>query len=84
MPCDYKKYHHAWKQIVIAIKKRENNHCKLCNAENGKLHWKTESKVVLTVAHLDHDIKNNKPYNLAALCQRCHNIIDMPHRVNNR
>lgn len=30
-------------------------------------------KIVLTVAHLDHDIKNNQDNNLAALCQ-CHHI----------
>ncbi|MEL7123866.1 MAG: hypothetical protein AAFO07_30795, partial [Bacteroidota bacterium] len=29
-------------------------------------------KIVLTVAHLDHDIHNNSFFNLAALCQRCH------------
>lgn len=29
-------------------------------------------KVVLTVAHLDHDEAHNDPSNLAALCQRCH------------
>jgi hypothetical protein len=28
--------------------------------------------VVLTIAHLDHDIGNNDDGNLAALCQRCH------------
>ena len=84
MPCDYKKYHPAWKQIVVTIKKRENNHCKLCSAENGNLHWKTGSKVVLTVAHLNQDINDNRPYNLAALCQRCHNILDMPWRMDKR
>lgn len=29
-------------------------------------------RVVLTVAHLDHDETNNDPDNLAALCQKCH------------
>lgn len=29
-------------------------------------------KIVLTIAHLDHDIENNDPGNLAALCQKCH------------
>lgn len=29
-------------------------------------------KIVLTVAHLDHDPANNAEENLAALCQRCH------------
>lgn len=28
--------------------------------------------VVLATAHLDHDPSNNRPRNLAALCQRCH------------
>lgn len=29
-------------------------------------------RVVLTVAHLDHDTTNNDPENLRAFCQRCH------------
>jgi hypothetical protein len=33
-------------------------------------------KIVLTVAHLDHDPKNNDPSNLKALCQRCHLLLD--------
>lgn len=28
--------------------------------------------IVLTIAHLDHDITNNDLTNLKALCQRCH------------
>ena len=30
------------------------------------------TKIILTVAHLDHDEKNNDYTNLMALCQRCH------------
>jgi hypothetical protein len=29
-------------------------------------------KIVLTVAHLNHDTKDNSDINLASLCQRCH------------
>lgn len=29
-------------------------------------------KIVLTIAHLDHDTANNPDDNLSALCQRCH------------
>lgn len=29
-------------------------------------------KIILTIMHLDHDIKNNDYNNLAAGCQRCH------------
>ncbi len=36
--------------------------------------------IVLTVAHLDHAPEHNDPANLRALCQRCHNRHDAPHR----
>ena len=41
-------------------------------------------KIVLTVHHIDYDVNNNKTYNLLALCQRCHNKLDMPLRIRNR
>lgn len=37
-------------------------------------------KVILTVAHLDHQPENCADDNLKAWCQRCHNIYDMPMR----
>ena len=42
------------------------------------------SKIVLTIAHLnDPDPMNCTDDNLAALCQRCHNRLDMPMRQSN-
>jgi hypothetical protein len=41
-------------------------------------------KIVLTIAHLDHDINNNDNSNLKALCQRCHNRYDSGNRKTNR
>lgn len=41
-------------------------------------------EVVLTIAHLDHNITNNDYSNLKALCQRCHNRYDSEYRKNNR
>lgn len=38
----------------------------------------------MTIAHLDQDSSHNEYSNLAALCQRCHNRYDMPHRIRNR
>ncbi len=43
--------------------------------------------IILTIAHLDQDPTNNgepgdRP-NLAALCQKCHNAHDAPHRAAN-
>lgn len=41
-------------------------------------------KIVLTIAHLDHDPTNNDYSNLRALCQLCHNRYDAEHRKANR
>ena len=40
--------------------------------------------IVLTISHTDHDITNNDPSNLRALCQRCHNAHDAEYRAKNR
>jgi hypothetical protein len=40
-------------------------------------------KIVLTIAHLDHDITNNCPTNLKALCQKCHLSYDKEHHKKN-
>jgi len=41
--------------------------------------------ICLTIAHLDHNTKNNDYENLAALCQRCHLNYDKDyHRENTR
>lgn len=37
------------------------------------------SRIVLTIAHLDHAPENNDPTNLRALCQRCHLAWDKEH-----
>lgn len=52
-----------------------------CGARNGQPHPITNSKVVLTVAHLDHQPENCEPENLRAWCQRCHNRYDAPMRA---
>lgn len=42
-------------------------------------------RIVLTVAHLDHDVTNNDPGNLKALCQLHHLRHDVDlHRANSR
>ena len=40
--------------------------------------------VVITIAHLNHDVTDNRPENLAALCQKCHNVHDITFRKRNR
>ena len=41
-------------------------------------------KIVLTIAHLDHNPKNNSPENLRALCQKCHLNYDKKHHAETR
>lgn len=40
-------------------------------------------RIVLTVAHLDHDPSNNADENLRALCQKCHLRHDQAHHQKN-
>lgn len=78
MPIDYNKYCRDWKKRSYFIRFfRADNKCENCGVENYKLHPITGSKVILTVAHLDHNINNNSFFNLKALCQRCHLKYDM-------
>lgn len=41
-------------------------------------------KIVLTIAHLDHNPQNNNPENLKALCQKCHLNYDKEHHAETR
>lgn len=41
-------------------------------------------KIILTIAHLDHNPQNCNPNNLRALCQKCHNNYDKEHRKQTR
>lgn len=82
------RYPKNWKQIADAIRARGNNCCEGspnfypdCRAENGKPHPVTGSKVVLTVAHLDHTPENCSSDNLMAMCQRCHLTYDAKHHT---
>ena len=74
-------YPKEWPLISLTIRALAGFKCEWCGAANGKPHPETGSKVVLTVAHLDHDPSHcGDKINLAALCQRCHNRYDAPVR----
>ena len=84
MPIDYKEYHPKWKLISYLIRTvRAKNQCENCGVINYGPS-KTGTKVVLTVAHVDHDKSNNRFWNLKAWCQRCHLAHDLPHHIYNR
>lgn len=80
------RYPKDWKAISKQVREDADQCCEGsptypdCRAENGKPHPETGSKVVLTVAHLDHQPENCERSNLKAWCQRCHNTYDMPMR----
>lgn len=55
-----------------------------CRAENGQPHPMTGSRVVVTVAHLDHTLENCDLANLRAWCQRCHTTYDAKQHAQTR
>jgi len=69
-----------WRVIRARILARAGDVCEICGVVNGSeiirrdtARGKTRfSRVVLTIAHLDHGPTNNADANLAALCQACH------------
>jgi 5-methylcytosine-specific restriction endonuclease McrA len=66
------RYPSNWKAIRRDILERENHRCKFCGVANYQPHPITGSRVVLTIAHLNHTPEDCADNNLAALCQRCH------------
>lgn len=55
-----------------------------CRNINYQPAFLSGSKVVLTVAHLDHDPTNCHPANLRAFCQGCHLSYDHDHHADTR
>lgn len=82
-PENKSRYPDNWKQIRVEILKRAKHCCEFCGAENYEPHPITGSKVILTIAHLDHIPENSNPGNLKALCQKCHLSYDKEHHAKN-
>jgi len=78
-----------WKAFRALLLARSGDRCEgtpqfpECRAENGKPHPETGSRVVLTIAHMDHDETHADPNRCRALCQRCHLTWDAPHHAVN-
>jgi 5-methylcytosine-specific restriction endonuclease McrA len=82
-PENKKRYPANWKQIRADILERAENRCEFCGILNYTIR-ENGSKVVLTIAHLDHTPEHCEYSNLRALCQKCHNSYDAPHRAETR
>lgn len=83
MPVDRNRYPANWDEISRDIRiRRARGRCEgspafpNCRAVHGEIHPETGARVVLTVAHLDHNPDNCAPGNLRAWCQRCHLTYD--------
>ena len=97
-PENKKLYPKNWKEIRQNILQRANNCCEFCGVKNYSLGYRDEKgkfieklninkkiiKIVLTIAHLDHNPQNNNPENLRALCQKCHLNYDLEHHLESR
>lgn len=82
-PENRKRYPKNWKEIRGQILERAQNKCEFCGIDNYAIR-DNGSKVVLTIAHLDHVPEHCSPDNLRALCQKCHNKYDAKHRAETR
>ncbi len=99
MPVDWSKYPPDWKAISLRIRARSEGRCECsgecglhcttggprrCEERNGAPAKWANGKVVLTVAHLNHDTADNRDDNLKAMCQRCHLRYDTAFHTANR
>lgn len=83
------RYPADWSSAIVpAVRARSGNACEGsprypdCRVANGEPHPVTGSRVVLTVAHLDHDdLETRDLARLRHWCQRCHNTHDAPMRA---
>lgn len=70
------RYPKNWPKISERILKKYHYTCQFCGAKKGEINLMTEKKVIITVAHMDHNKHNIKDYNLLALCTSCHTQYD--------
>jgi hypothetical protein len=91
------RYPSDWKAISLRIRTDRaagrcechgecgrGTHTGRCPNHNGGQAYGTGSKVVLTVAHLDHTPEHSDDSNLRAMCQGCHLHYDRVHHAETR
>lgn len=84
---DASRYPKDWRAISLRIRARSGGQCECegecglhrttpgprrCIERNGEPARWAKGKVVLTVAHLNHQPEDCRDENLKAMCQRCH------------
>lgn len=79
-----REYNVDW-ELVISMPGTECYGPELtCDMTWKRLKFHGLTRIIITVAHLDRDTKNNEKENLAALCQRCHLRHDIHQHIRNR
>jgi hypothetical protein len=78
------RYPRDWHKISHRIRAKADWRCEWCGAAQNQLNPKTGSKVILTVAHLNHMPEDCRDENLVALCQSCHLGYDKEHHERSR
>lgn len=75
------RYPKNWREIRQEILGRADHCCEWpgCGVANGSMNPRTGSRVVLTIAHLDHQPENCAHSNLMAMCQEHHLAYDAKH-----
>lgn len=97
-PSEKARYPKDWQAIRESILDRAEGRCecagecglhrttpgprRCCEVDRTPAVW-ARGRIVLTVAHLDHQPENNAPSNLKAMCQRCHLRYDAKHHARN-
>lgn len=91
-PSEKARYPKDWKDISALRREIAEWRCE-CSGECGLHPWGrcverhgkpakfAKGKVILTVAHLDHQPENCADNNLKAMCQRCHLRYDREHHA---
>lgn len=97
-PSERARYPKDWKAISVRIRERSGGRCECtgecglhrdhpgprrCVERHGEAAKWAKGRVVLTVAHLNHQPEDCRNENLKAMCQRCHLRYDRPHHAKN-
>ena len=90
-----KRYPPNWKQLRAEVLERAGHKCEQCGVPNYAAGYRDDQgnfytlktgmlKIVLTIAHLDHDeLETTDITRLKCLCQKCHLAYDHEHHMKN-
>jgi len=73
---------HAWRLISRHVRfGRALGYCEICGVPHGAIAADGRSFILLNCAHLNGDLHDLRPKNLAAFCSQCHFLYDQIRRV---